>query len=424
MSPATFSPSRGRAARAGVICLGLVTLLAACSPDTPAERIEQTMQRVEDIRGLDSEGEVPYSFLTSDAAFAGFFDELDEPERVRELEIEGTLFHRLGLMEAGIDRVELAKESAKRSVLGFYDPAAKHMTIVDEDGQISPDELMVLAHEHAHALQDQHYDLATRLATLEDDARLAQQALMEGEATIVMYVWAVKRLSPWDWEELEQGRDIEVPTDYEPLRSVPPILWRPGEFPYVDGAAFVYEVWEPGGWNAVHDLWADPPKSTEQVMHPSRYPDDLPVAVSLPDVAAALPAGWTAATELTMGELQTSVLLADGDGWDDGEDEDEVFTFPQAANAKAADGWGGDRLQMLEGPENAWAIVWQTTWDSEADAVEFAAAANVVMADLAGRPLASPGIDITADDLAHPVLVLVTDSDATYQLVATALALG
>ena len=76
---------------------------------------------------------------------------------------------------------------------------------------------------------------------------------------------------------------------------------------------------------------------------------------------------------------------------------------------------------MLEGPQNAWVVVWQTTWDSEADAVEFAAAANEVMADLVGRPLASLGIDITVDDLAHPVLVLLTDSDATYQLVATAL---
>jgi hypothetical protein len=168
-------------------------------------------------------------------------------------------------------------------------------------------------------------------------------------------------------------------------------------------------------------MWADPPKSTEQVMHPSRYPDDLPIAVSLPDIAAALGAGWSGVTESTMGELRTSVLLADGDGWDYGRDDDEVFTFPKAANAEAAEGWGGDRLQMVEGPENAWAIVWQTAWDTEADAIEFAAAANVVMADLEGRPLASPGIDITGDDLDHPVLVLLTDSDATYQVVATAL---
>lgn len=408
----------------GAMSVALVVVLAACSPDTPEARIGETMQRVEDIRGLDSDRDVPYSFLSSDVAFVDLLEELDDPEMVSELEAEASLFSRLGLMEADVDRVELAKESTRRSILGFYDPEAKQMTIVDEDGEVSPDELMVLAHEHAHALQDQHYDLETRLETLDDDAHLALKALIEGEATIVMYVWAIKRLSFLDWIEIEEREDIEVPTDYEPLRSIPPILWRPGEFPYVDGAAFVYEFWGPGGWDAVHDIWADPPVSTEQVMHPHRYPDDVPVAVGLPDVAATLGAGWSTDMELTMGELQTSVLLADGDDWDYGEDEDVVFPFPQAANAKAAEGWGGDRLQMLQGPQGAWAIVWQTTWDSEVDALEFAGAANVVMADLEGRPVASLGIDITTDRLAHPVLVIVADSDPTYQTVAAALELG
>jgi hypothetical protein len=422
MSSALREPA-GRAMRPGVACLALIVILAACSPDTPESRIDETMRRVEDIRGLDSEHDVPYSFLTSDAAFADLLEELDEPEMVNELETEATLYHRLGLMEAGIDRVELVKESTKQSVLGFYDPEAKHMTIVDEDGEVSPDELMVLAHEHVHALQDQHYDLEARLGVFDDDADLALRALVEGEATIVMYIWAVKRLSPYDWTEIEEHGAVDIPTDYEPLRSIPPILWRPGEFPYVDGAAFVYEFWGPGGWDAVHEMWGDPPASTEQVLHPHRYPHDVPVAVNLPDVATAMGDGWSTTAELTMGELQTSVLLADGDDWDYGEDDD-VFTFPQARNAEAAEGWGGDRLQMLDGPREGWVIVWQTTWDSEADALEFAAAANVVMADLEGRPLAMLGRDITTDRLAHPVLVLIADSDPTFQMVATALDLG
>lgn len=423
--PSAIAPgSTGRTMRPGVLCLALVVVLAACSPDTPEGRIDETMQRVEDIRGLGSDRDVPYSFLASDVAFVDLLAELDEPEMLGELEAEASLFKRLGLMEADLDRVELARESMTRSILGFYDPETKQMTIVDDDGEVSPDELMVLAHEHAHALQDQHYDLETRLETLDDDAHLALKALIEGEATIVMYVWAIKRLSLLDWTEIEEQEGVEVPTDYQPLRSVPPILWRPGEFPYVDGAAFVYEFWGPGGWDAVQDIWDDPPASTEQVMHPHRYPHDVPVAVGLPDVAAAMGLGWSTAMELTMGELQTSVLLADGDDWDYGEDDDVVFPFPQAANAKAAEGWGGDRLQMLHGPGDAWAVVWQTTWDSEADALEFAAAANVVMADLEGRPLANLGIDITDDDLAHPVLVLVADSDPTYQTVAAALDLG
>jgi hypothetical protein len=270
---------------------------------------------------------------------------------------------------------------------------------------------MVLAHEHAHALQDQHYDLETRMDHLEGDEYAALEALVEGEATIVMYVWAVKRLSLADWDEIEEPEELEVPSDYVPLESMPTILWRTGEFPYVDGAAFVYRFWEPGGWDAVEDMWEAPPVSTEQVMHPERYPHDVPDPVELPDLAARLGSDWSTATELTMGELQTSVLLAGGEDWDHGE-EDDIFVFPTSANARAAEGWGGDRLAHLEGPDGAWAIVWQTTWDTARDASEFEDA----MFDILGTDAyfdVYPGTDLTGSGLAHPVLVAFTESPET-----------
>ena len=36
---------------------------------------------------------------------------------------------------------------------------------------------------------------------------------------------------------------------------------------------------------------------------------------------------------------------------------------------------GGDRLAVIEGPNGAWAVAWQTTWDTDADAAAFETAA-------------------------------------------------
>ena len=58
----------------------------------------------------------------------------------------------------------------------------------------------VIAHEYGHALQDAKWDLEAM--SIEDlsrsDAILAQQALIEGDATAVMYDWAARELKLTD----------------------------------------------------------------------------------------------------------------------------------------------------------------------------------------------------------------------------------
>jgi hypothetical protein len=89
--------------------------------------------------------------------------------------------------------------------------------------------------------------------------------------------------------------------------------------------------------------------------------------------------------------------------------------------AEAAAGWGGDRLVSLDGPDGAWAVVWQTTWDSRDDATEFRDAAEAAMKDLPGAN-AVLRADITGG-LSSPVLVLVADSRPTLETVQGALGL-
>ena len=62
-----------------------------------------------------------------------------------------------------------------------------------------------------------------------------------------------------------------------------------------------------------------------------------------------------------MGELLIQVLATGG--------EEPPFSLPGLPvdwpHAEAAEGWGGDRLNMYENADGSWAIAWQTAWDTD-----------------------------------------------------------
>ena len=113
-----------------------------------------------------------------------------------------------------------------------------------------------------------------------------------------------------------------------------------------------------------------------------------------------------------MGELDISVLLGQ-----------TVATAADTAAAGSA-GWGGDRLVSLDGPDGAWAIVWQTAWDSERrrGRVQLPPSTRPCP-DLDGAHAVLSGTDI-AGGLDAPVLVLVASSPDTLQQVQQALGVG
>lgn len=58
----------------------------------------------------------------------------------------------------------------------------------------------------------------------------------------------------------------------------------------------------------------------------------------------------------------------------------------------AAAGWGGDRYRSFETQDGATIVVWQTAWDTEADAIEFEAAMRDVAARQGARPDGGPAM--------------------------------
>jgi len=381
------------------------------------KKVGQVIDGVHPVRQLPAAEDVAYRVI-DDETFLAELEALFREEYTAEyVAAEDDAFTRLGLLDAEDDLEALILKIYDSQVLAYYDPRTKTFSLIGPVKKIGALESIVVAHEYGHALQDAEWDLeGQRIKDLDrSDSILAQQALIEGDATAVMYDWAARELKLVDL--LRVSAQALTQQDSKKLRRMPMILQRQLEFPYIDGYAFVNAIRGRGDWAAVDEAWDAQPVSTEQILHPELYPDELPVDIALPDVAAALGTDWSTSYQQTLGEMQVGVWVADG--------KKRRALFPalpgQLPKAEAAAGWGGDRLVSLDGPDGAWAVVWQSDWDTKIDQKEFRKAARDAVEDLPGAHSVT-NADI-AGGLSSPVLVLVADSEGTLGALQGALGL-
>jgi hypothetical protein len=344
-------------------------------PSAEAARVFDAIEaQVLAIRGLAST-KVERQTLDEAALKASVsksFTEDNPPEYVAASE---RLLKAMGLMPEADSLKDLYLDLLGSQVAGFYDPDKKELFVVSRSGTINGADKITFAHEYDHALQDANFDVFAAQKELldESDQALARAAVYEGDATLLMVLWAQANLTPEEFAEVQSaGSD---PESLEILARTPSILVDGLLFPYTAGQAFVLPIQLSGGWAAVDALYADLPRSTEQILHPAKYEAaEEPVAVTLPDVAADLGTGWDEAIQDTFGEFQMRTWLREAG-------------VRSADASDAAEGWGGDRLAVLNGTDDAWALVMKTEWDTTADAAEFEAAAETAV-DAAGGPAA------------------------------------
>jgi len=255
---------------------------------------------------------------------------------------------------------------------GFYDPDTDRLFWIDSG--VSSMNHYVLAHEIAHALQDQHDDLRVYFDAVADfDDRLsARQAVVEGEAQFLTDTYAGRFAS-----EMAGGED-DTPVDMLKLGmsqmfasiGAQPYLVAVMTFPYVQGRAFVQAVHDQGGWPAVDALFKHPPLSTEQILHPEKFLDpqrrDDPRLVEASDLADELGDGWARLYANELGEMQTELFI-------------RLAGDPVRA-LRASSGWDGDRYVLYEhGASGRVVLQWVSVYDSEKDAREAVDALRVVL---------------------------------------------
>jgi hypothetical protein len=329
-------------------------------------------EQVRALRGLEELKPIEPTIVSPEEMSEVIRQSFDEDYPPDEVAADERLYHGLGLLPKDKKLQDVFIDLLSSQVAGLYDPVDEKLYVVSKEGAVGAVEKVYYSHEYDHALQDQHFDLETYMEGLEDqtDEALARQALVEGDAYVLM--------SQWFQQHLTQDEIIEViqsssdPEAQAALSRIPPIVAAQLIFAALQGFQFASGLQAAGGWGAVDSALANPPMSTEQVLHAEKFQTgEQPVVVDLPDdLATGMGSGWSVVDEDTMGEHQISIWLGSG---------------RVAAAADAAAGWGGDRTTLLGGPDDAWAIAWHTEWDTDADAAEFEVTAEPAV-DGAGGP--------------------------------------
>ncbi len=342
-----------------------VTDASACPPLDAGLlfQMEEIESQVTQLRGIMPSESVSRSLLTPDQLretvihdFLGDYTQEDALQDVR-------LLSRLGLIEPGIDLWQLYADLFTEQVAGFYDTETDEMIVVCGSG-FGGVERLTYAHEYTHALQDQAYDIRDGLQynndACEGDSErcFAIQALIEGDATLLQEQWLRTFAGDEDRADmLSFFADFDMPV----FESAPAYIQSELTFPYFWGLHFVRTLYLDGGWAAIDTAYQNPPLSSEQILHPERYPKDSPVELVSPNVSDALNSGWEKTVHDVLGEWSTRMVL------------NEYLTIDEAS--LAAEGWGGDLLLFFyQEEDDVDSLVLITQWDTMRDAHEFYAA--------------------------------------------------
>jgi hypothetical protein len=306
--------------------------------------------------GLKSRGEIEQIVIRN----------LDESSSPEELAATNKALIAFGLVPRDFRYRELMIGLLTEQVAGFYQPKTKEFFLADWNDleQQKP----VMAHELTHALQDQHFDLRRfeKWPHGDSDRELAIHALIEGDATALMFDYMLKprglditRLPVALGAISEQISTMAGAEGQKVMASAPVAIREMLLFPYTYGAGFAQEMLKREGWDGLSRAYKDLPQSTEQILHHKKYfAREAPVKIELQDISALLGAGWKRIETDILGEFGYGLVLG-------------AF-LPKPDARAAAGGWGGDQFALYENAQkNQVLLVHLSTWDAEADAEKF-----------------------------------------------------
>jgi hypothetical protein len=315
--------------------------------------IADVEQQVEAVRGLTYEHPVAVDPITSAQMSSKLSKSFDATYPAAFYDRRTLAWRALGVIGPHADLRDALLAFQTGQVVGFYNPETGQLVYIG-DTQMDLNERFTLAHELTHAIDDQHYDLK-RLdpvaAHCQDERFEAALGAIEGSAQY----FATQVIVRFPGGALPSGGSAPS------LAGIPPFLVALELFPYTDGQAFMTAMAIRDGTDGIDQALQRFPVSTEQVLHPDRYPSDVPQPIGIEDLSTALGSGWKDLDVMQVGEefLREMLRLR----LDSGE-----------ADAAAA-GWdGGLYRAWTDGSHTA--VVLSTVWDTPGDADAFAQAAR------------------------------------------------
>ncbi len=253
-----------------------------------------------------------------------------KPEEVR---VESLTLRMFGFVPESYNLVQNTVDLLSEQTAAYYDYDRKRLFLLDAAGRDADvdEDRIALVHELAHALADQHFSLRkyTHKGAPSDDASSARQAVMEGQATWLMWAWSAKRaggkgeVSPailaanTDFfrgtgadskaaADSKNDKDASELAKNKVFEETPLYIRESLVFPYVEGLKFQEAVYRRLGQEAFTAVFALPPTSTQQILHANIYFDRRGPATPVPP---APPKTHRLLGDGTVGELDLALLL-------------------------------------------------------------------------------------------------------------------
>ncbi len=268
---------------------------AAPEPTTPAssaparrfaltdEDVQTVVRHVSVARQLPPRRPIAVARLEQRKFVEQLLSRRDSREASDELTPEAALLLGFDFVPPPSKRSEIAKldDVLEEQVVGFYDRELDQVFVPDVRLKSASDlfeQRAVLAHEVQHALQAQHFE-RLRGSTSSDEA-IAHLALLEGDAMVAMGALIGAEAGAPVGRTLRRIAEVtkRVPLanvtrgeDNKQLDKALELTRRRLAFPYEEGMLFVSDIYRAGGFPLVDKVYAAPPRSSAQILHPEKY---------------------------------------------------------------------------------------------------------------------------------------------------------
>ena len=331
----------------------IIFLVHAVTPAVAETTIDDLKNKVVELGKLSFKRDVPVRYF-SQTQLKEYLDKLFENDYPGDqAEREAAFMFMMGFTDKPVSLKPLRKKIILENAGGLYNEKTKELMAIEEYRQIETINSLALVHELRHAVQDQYVDVAALLGDYSDydDRRLAALAAIEGDASLVMI-----KYFGFDPEVIASAFDSETLLSFSnvpgvgSLLSAPEIIRYQLLMPYLDGLRFSAAVFAKKGHDGLNRVLRLPPQSSEQILHPEKYlnhekPEPVQIDYRPPELAPY--------HDGVVGEYYLNVLLKSGSGVGD-----------------PASGWGGDHFWIFRDP-TSWVLLWESSWDSDAEAARF-----------------------------------------------------
>jgi hypothetical protein len=228
---------------------------------------------------------------------------------------------KLGFLPRDFNLKEFLLQSTGQQIAGYYDDETKTISLLNW----VPNERQepILAHELTHALQDQNYDLSKWMkgaqkaeGNTDDESAVARKAVIEGQAMVVYIDYMLRPLGRTLQNTPDLLYSMEDPAvkgaiDSQLMHNSPMVMREAGAFAYKEGLIFEGELLRKGGKEmAFAGVFARPPRSSHEVLHPEAYIKSENLAVlRIPDMKRVLNGQYEIYDSGSIGELDVRALL-------------------------------------------------------------------------------------------------------------------